>query len=614
MSFRKRSLFNHMGPYLGSYLVLGFTVPALLYTMIMVMLGWRHPAIGATASVSFFSPREARVYLYQSPSTFDHFARVGGNYENLLGPWLQYFNERGRAFKIAKGADEIQTLTKGVLVLPSAVALSDAERAAIVAFRGRGGSVLATWASGTRNERGEWLGWTFLEQLGARDIVEMPATEENRHLVLLGESTVSHTQGAGQRVWMGKNAEPLLRMKGQHVAARFMNWARVPDDGGLAEGAVIFAEENRKSSRAVVFGFPESAWEARPLVTQLLIDDALRWLLHDVAVIRSAWPDGKRAAQVIEMDTEEGFPNAVNFAAMMRASGIPATFFALTSVAKNNAQVLNELAAGFEIAYHGDVHIGFKGLDPAVQRKRIADMRSELASVYPGAATAVGFRAPTEGYDQNTEMALLAAGIRYHAADPGRSDARLPLFAKLNDAPASEDLVVLPRTQRDDLNLSASNLSPEQTRQALISDFNHAAESGALGWLSVHSQNFSADSTLAQAFPEFLQHARKQQKSVWLANGRQVADWWRDRERFRADYSFDGRRLDLSVTVMGDKPVKGASLVVMLPARRMLPSVRAAKIGISMPDVVALDEFRALLQFQSLKPGHYNYVVTFDNH
>ncbi len=614
MSYRKRPLFNRIGPYMGSFLVLGVTVPALLYAVIMVMLGWRNPAMGATASVSFFSPREARVYLYQSPSSFDHFARVGGNYENLLSPWRQYFAERGRAFKIAKGADEIQKLTSGVLVLPSAVALSDAERAAIVAFRGRGGSILATWASGTRNERGDWVGWTFLEALGASDIAEMPATEENRHLVLFGESTVSHTQGAGQRVWMGKAAEPLLRMKGAHIAARFMNWARTPDDGRLAEGAVIYAEENRKASRAVVFAFPESAWETRPLVAQLLIDDALRWLLHDVAVVRSAWPDGKRAAQVIEMDTEEGFPNATNFAALMRTSGIPATFFALTSVAKNNATVLNELAVGFEIAYHGDVHTGFKGLDATTQRKRIADMRAELASVYPGAGKVVGFRAPTEGYDQTTELALQAAGIRYHAADPGRSEVRLPLFAKLADAPVSEDLVVLPRTQRDDLNLAASMLDPEQTRQALISDFNHATESGALGWLSVHSQNFSAGSTLALAFPEFLQHTRAQQKTVWLASGRQVAEWWRDRERFRADSSYDGRRLDLSVSVMGDKPVKGASLVVMLPARRMLPSVRGAKVGTTLPDIVALDEFRALLQFDSLKPGNYNYVVTFDSH
>ena len=65
---------------------------------------------------------------------------------------------------------------------------------------------------------------------------------------------------------------------------------------------------------------------------------------------------------------------------------------------------------------------------------------------------------------------------------------------------------------------------------------------------------------------------------------------------------------------MGDKPVKGASLVVMLPARRMLPSVRGAKVGTTLPDIVALDEFRALLQFDSLKPGNYNYVVTFDSH
>lgn len=51
-----------------------------------------------------------------------------------------------------------------VLILPSVRALSDVQIERIHSFMERGGSILATWATGVYREDGSWRGWSFAEQ------------------------------------------------------------------------------------------------------------------------------------------------------------------------------------------------------------------------------------------------------------------------------------------------------------------------------------------------------------------------------------------------------------------------------------------------------------------
>jgi peptidoglycan/xylan/chitin deacetylase (PgdA/CDA1 family) len=590
--------------------ILGVAIPALLYVIIMVTLGWAYPILGAKAA-TVFNSANANIYLYESPATKDHFTKIGGNYETLLTPWRNFFSERKRDYKIVNTDAALAKLKTGVLVLPSALALSDSEKASVLKFRANGGSVLATWATGTRNDRGEWVGWQLLEQLGATYIGDIPKEAETRQLILTGESPLSNTHPAGQRIWMEKTPELLLRLQGEMAAGRLLNWARIPDDSRKQEGAIIYAEAPDTGARSAVFAFSENAWESRPYATQVVIEDTIKWLLHEAVAVRAAWPNGKRAALVIEMDTEDGFPNSLEFASLMLKNGLPATCYVLTSVAKTFPQILTSLSRGCEIAYHGDVHDSFKGLTAPVQQKRIAEMKADMATLLPGAAKLQGFRAPTEGYDKTTERLLQQGGFKHHAADPHRTEARLPIFAAVPEVAPENDLVVLPRTQRDDINFSALNLSAEQTAKALIDDFDEAARTGSLGWLSVHSQNFAQGSLLATAFPEYLAHVRKHSNRVWTVTSNQVTDWWRNRDRFKLDAAYNGKRFDMNVTIKDGRDIDGATVVVMLPRKGFFPNVSGTKVGMPLPTVTVIDDYRAALVYGPLSPGNYSYQVTF---
>lgn len=608
----RKPFFKRFGTYLHLFIVAGIAVPSMIYLAVMADIGWRMPFVGAHGVLGFGASTTQSVALYVSPSTKTYLSSVGANYDLLVNPWRDYFADRKTKYKELQGPEQIKKLDEGVLVLPSAVALSTEERQALQEFRQRGGALIMSWASGARNARGDWEGWQFLESQGIKITGDVPADLEVNHVILNGESPVSHTHPAGQRMFVSRGAEGLLRAKGEMVAARFMNWARIPNSTLQGEGAVLYSEPALPSGRMVYFAFSESAWSAHPVVAYTLLDDSLRWLQREPTLVRAAWPDAKRAANVIEMDTEEGFPNAANFLGMMQAVDYPTTFYVLTSVGKQFPDLLQRLHRESEVGYHGDIHIGFKDQAEAAQLQRLQAMRTQMASVIPDQSRMTGFRAPTEGYDATTEKLVHSLGVRHHVADPNRSDGRLPLWAKLSGVEPEDDLIVLPRTQRDDINLYWEKLSVEQTTQALIDDTELVLENGALGLLSIHTQNYAKGSVLYQAMPGYLVHVKPYKDRLWLASATQVANWWRERERFRVTSRFSGKRLEMDVTVAGKQPVSGGTVVLMLPQRDAKPVVKSTKTSGYQPALKVLDSYRVAVIFGSLAPGNYSYQITFN--
>ena len=607
----QRSIFRRLGIYLPLIIVFCLAAPIMTYVGFMERLGWAVPVFGIDGAPRSVAQSSDRVILYASSSSKTYFAGLGGNYEVLLAPWRNYFQSRKVDFREIQSASQLRKEQSGVLILPSAVALGDDERVEILAFRAKGGAILCTWATGTRNGNGDWQGWQFLQNLGARVIGEIPTTASANNLILTGESPVSHRQGAGQRITLTKTSEAMLRATGEVVAGRFMNRSRVIDDERRSEGAVIFTETRESYGRVAYFAFAESGWEAQTLGAHDLISDTLQWLRREPAIIQGAWPNGKRAAQVIEMDTEEGFANAAAFASLMKSIDYRSNFYVTTSAGKLFPQVLTPLARDFELGYLGDTYASFKDQAPAVQEQRLRAMQSELSSVLPELKGITGFRAPTEGYDATTEMLLQKVGIRHHTAGPESSSARLPLLRQTEGVKSTDSLVVLPRTQRNDINLYQEKLTAEQTTRALIDDFDLAVDTGSLGLLSVHSRNFSADSVMAAAMPGFLAHLKERRALVWLASAGQVADWWRERERFKLSSSINGKRLVFNITITGQQPFNGATVIVTTPQRGVQTTVVGDTVTMVRPTVSKIDDYRAALVFESLAPGNHGYSVTF---
>lgn len=599
--------------------------------------GWRAALIATLLLLAAPLARAGGIVLYTSPTTQAYLVKVGGSYDAVAGPWRRMLAARRIAYREADGPAALAALKPDdVLVLPSAVALDAPERRALLRWRDGGGALLATWATGSRDAAGQWLGHEFLRELtGVQVSGEIAPDGARRFVIPFGDTPVNHAVPAGRRIWVGQLAEKPLLLQGGVVAATYMDWARTVLKRDDQPAAIVYEEGTGPgrptgSGRRVVFGYAETAWSFQPDDYQALAEQALRWLQHRPQAAIAAWPNGQRAAQLLEMDTEEGFANAVHFAELMAQVRGAGTFYCLTQEVRRHVELVRRLARDHEVAFHGEVHLGFQSLSRDKQRRRLermlAEMKQGLGTGPDGwpLGAGRGFRAPTESYDDATESLLRELGLRHHTADPNRSNDRLPMFAAAGASDAAGDLVVLPRGQLDDLNYMQLQLSAEQVGQALVGEYEYNRRLGGLAIVSVHSQNFAPASQLLTrplhtslmtvAAEALIRHIGPAHEGVWIAPGGQIADWWRERSRASlTTRAGDGGTLELELSVAGKAPLQGLTLLIDHRSDGRMPiwqrSGAAPAGGTPLPTLRKLDRFSSLLVFPTLPAGRHSYRV-----
>jgi len=185
-------------------------------------------------------------------------------------------------------------------------------------------------------------------------------------------------------------------------------------------------------------------------------------------------------------------------------------------------------------------------------------------------------------------------------------------IAKANRASTDNDVVVLPRTQRDDIVFMQRKDAPmADVIGVMKGDLGLIVEEGALGVLSVHSRNFSRDSVMSQAVPAYLLDLAELRPRVWLATGVEVADWWRKRANLRVSLNAIGKRYELEVSNVGEIAVEGATVMVYNP-RAANVTVTATKAWMPDATVRRVDEFSYQVIFGAIGAGHHQYTLAFE--
>ena len=605
---RKVPIYLRVELYIPLILIAGISLAVLLYAQGMIGAGWSVSDTKGSV-VSAFTDTDTPVILFTSQTSKKYLAKVQANHDVLVKPWRDYLKEHKRAFKELTDPANLADHKDKVLIVPAAVALDDAERKALQEHHRNGGSILATGPLGARDGAGTWVGWGLMEQLfGARVADEIDPGAEKNFLVMSANVPLTTAFGNGTRVWIGKAPEKALRYEGNgQAAARYLDWARTPDG---KKPVVVFGEKDK--ARWVLIGIPENSWDAAPTPLRMLADGAVDWLQRQPKAAVATWPRGYKAAHMVTMNVDEPVENVLSLASTLDTLKIKGTFFVLASAAAKSPGTLKALTVGHEIAYHGDAAEAFKGQAKGDQTRRIKDMQGKLASAVRPDDRVIGFRAPGESYDATTESVLQASGLRYHAVDPNRSDARLPLFAKANKVGPQDDLVVLPRTQADDIVfLNKQDVTLNEIIAAMKGELGLAIEEGALGMVSIHSRNYAKDSLMAQAIPAYILALAEVKNDVWLATGSEIADWWRKRDNVRVTLSTAGSRYELEVSNVADATVEGATIDVFHP-RASKVVVTPTKAWQPEATVRKVDEFRSQVVFGSLPKGHHGYKLVFE--
>lgn len=565
------------------------------------------------------------VVVYASPVAQAYWAKTEFDGRINVQQWQVFLRKYRIPFELVTSVEQLEKTPVNTLILPSAVALSEREQNAIAHFRGKGGSVLASWLTGVRNERGQDVGFRFMEEtLGVQVVGDTENDPQDNFLIAHGDSPVSHHLPAGMRIWMDrvKGLYP-LRLAGGHTAVHIMDWSRkVALDKVSAN--VVFDERIERSglrSRSVILGYSEQLWvSADPKLMEALSHNALLWLLRLPSVYTASWPHPYRSALVMAVDVAGPVTDRdMESAKLLEQAGGRATYYVVNETAAKSADRLKRLqSTGHEIAYMGDKYNDFREQPADVQAQRLDNMLNTLRQHGLEMTPSSGFRSPMDSYDRNTESLLRERAFGYLLGTMDSSEARLPFLpVELNGpsspmpssgASLSTRMLVLPRTQEGPDEL-VDNCDPEIGLKPFFKELQLSEQMAGLSIVPLPSRNELTDVQRAEVF-DYL-GSRRMQK--WLSTASQVAQWWHERERVSVQLGVVNQSLHLSISIAPGPALKQAPAVwINLPEMNSVMRLSAAHNSHPAPRTVAVDAWRSAVVLDGLAPGEYHWVVRFE--
>jgi peptidoglycan/xylan/chitin deacetylase (PgdA/CDA1 family) len=532
----------------------------------------------------------------------------GGNrdgYDRLIGRWQRFLDAEKLGYRtldeVPVGAD---AEPYNLILLPSAMCMSAAQRAAVKEFLVRGKGVFMTWATGTRNEYGQWEAYSMLHEICGMDIVGAPPKSDNNMSIgmLSGGYPITAGLPPGFRLAITRFDEPLachVREDRTKIDSVWMD-VKAPslEIYGVRHRAAI-AHGNYLNGRFVWMGFTIGSGVDSPVqraAFEDLLRNAIAWGAHQVQAMKPTWPE--RHACVLSLTQNILGPADVDprIVAMARKHRAPVTSFVLPRVMVQHPEALALLAGLGEIAVLGDPEMDYEATSARKQESALKDARKVLmraSGVMP-----VGFRpAPGQGVSELTLDALSRAGYEYISTL--RFDRMVP---KVTRQHRRIPVVTAPRLfwtlpQMDYLPAAAARGGRENTMVA------HFAQVRALGgYYCLAVQPSLTTTDFPGQIDALIEKAKRE--NVWIVTARDLERAWGSWDQIKiATRLLSRTKTSLKISNTGREAV--ADITVMLEMPRVLRqlNIESMTLGTALPDSMSSDGVRWNLNLKRLGAG-----------
>lgn len=511
-----------------------------------------------------------RVAVLRSEYTA-RFLAAGGNYDAHVEYWCERARKRKIPCEVISDSDlEGGLKSHRVLVLPSAVCLSEQEKSNIRAFLRDGKGVIATWATGTRDEKGDWKGWDFLRELTGADTFKSSERNAPWFVTFFGGSPLTAGMAAGSRIQVAspERLEAVtLGVDGYWSDARLF-----PADSALPanfQAALLHLQLER--GRVVWYGFQENSAVAGGNDKALLdstLDNSVAWAGQRPLALVEPWPFPYRAAAIFALDVREDSENAGYAADSLLKGQAKGTFFCWPETLKKNPELTHKLRRAGELAAQETPSTAPARAWMPSRFMRVESFRWRLR--WAGGAWPSGFESPDGPMTPQTLRALAGGGFRYYLAN-AEGNSVLPTIFKVSQSLGKFHrdlrLVRLARMTDDDLHLSPLGmigLDTQWIERRVLSDFEVVGGLGGLYVLSYHTAGLSAPqyAGVLSALAAQLRNAQ-----TWVAAADDVASWWVARGKVSVTVSERDRgALRVTIVSRAENPIQGIVLTVYPPS------------------------------------------------
>ena len=522
-----------------------------------------------------------RVAVLHDPAS-DRWFNGAAALDTLTNAWVAALRAIGADAAIVTPGNAAAIRDVDVLVVPSQPCLGTPARSAVDSVLARGGGVITSWLTGTRDGVCGDAGYAFITRLSQAARVDT-LDRRARTLVTLpdgGALAADLPPGATFEVRSAHDAAVRRVGRDAYYSDGVLNPAAASAQPGL-DGAVSHAAIG--GGRAVYWGFDLARVAARPwdrAVTQILLRNSVAWAAGDPIVSLAPWPVGRQAAVVVVQQVDGAADDAGLARDTIPQPGVRRTFFLATNTAHDRRDIVRHLAASGEVASRPDDELRISRTDEE-QTEKFRTMRGDLASLlgHPVA----GMMPPMERIDPLLALSWARAGGSYLLAGNGARSASPELLAV-----DSALLVLLPRVADDD---AAALRASTTTASSLDASYRAAfAKLRALGGLYVmrHHASLLARADLAPALTRATRLATGD-STIWVATASDVASWWMARSKITiATTRQAGRAVSIRVGNTGESVVDGAVLRIVAGPGRDVSRVTGAAIGAGHGDNVEL--------------------------
>jgi peptidoglycan/xylan/chitin deacetylase (PgdA/CDA1 family) len=559
-----------------------------------------------------------RIAILRSEQTAQYYFESRDKYLGLADQWREYLSRQGWDVRIISDKGIADGLNRyDTLVLPAATVLSDDQTRAIKQFLREGNGVILTWATGTRDENGQWRDFPLLaevcgmkymgevEPLIAPDL-DQPST---RDLIFSSPSPITANIPPGLRLPVNLYDNPIGM---EPVEPRITVDATWPLDQHGADvpptaAAIVHGEYlgGRFVWMSFTFGSPMGSPRTETYYPELL-NNAVAWVSKQPIAFKPIWPSDYESAMLVSHATYNDFSNIPDFLALLQRNSIRGTLYCGSDQAGLYPDSLRSFAeTANEVASMGDTLSSFVGQSESMQNTRLANSKRTLEELTN--RTVSGFLPPDGQLEEATVKALLNQD--YLFVVPTNLDRDAPSLRKTQKGTFAisrpKNLFTLPSGsyQRsnplrvDPEEYSGTNLGIE----SLLKEAREVQARRGLYHLMLPPAAF-ASRAYEDAVDELIQEAV--QNKTWVTTSKDMVEWWYNWAfvKVRANL-VAGRQLRLAVSNAGDRKIEKIVVTVILPHPIDNPKIVGEKIGVSTPTYTLEDQGKTWhLTIEDLRP------------
>ena len=484
--------------------------------------------------------------------------------------WIDALQAIGAEARVVPASDTAALRAARVVVVPSSPCLGEPARRAIDGVLARGGGVIATWLTGTRDGACGDAGYAFITRASRATRVDTLEPRATTHVTFPDGGVLAAGLPPGATIALRSDHDAAVRQLGRdgYYSDGVLNPAPAALQPGL-DGAVTHAATG--GGRAVYWGFDLAGVVADPwnrALSRALLRNSIAWAAGAPSASLAPWPRGRSAALVLVEQVDSAAPAATPAARESRDAldhaGVRATFLLNTSAVHDDPDLARSMAARSEVAAHPDDELRIARTE-GEQTEKFRDLRTDLGKVL--GRQVAGMMPPMERLDPLLTLAWVRAGGGYLLAENGARSAA-PELLTVDRQP----FVLLPRVTDDDaIAVRRAGVRPDAGGDGLSSILDEEyrgalAKVHALGGLSITRWHASTDRGTASRLVAGIARRAAADSTIWIAPATDVADWWLRRSRLELTTVAAGDSLTVSIANHGTTPVDDAVVRVVPPA------------------------------------------------